>query len=263
MSAHTIRPLSLRQQNASTILWRCYRFLRPYWKRTVGSYVLLLLITAATLITPQFIRWIVDQGIEQRNVSLLARSIGLLMGLTAIKSLMTFVQGRWSEVISQGVAYDLRNAIHHKLAYLSFAYHDSTESGQLLALAIRDVERIRFLTGRAVLRIAEGATLLIGTAIILFWMNPQLALLAVLPMPLLGWRAFDYGRRFRPISPRNRTRLACSPARSSKTCAGRAWSKPLPKKKPRSTALMCKTITGLIWLRWARASRLSTCPCWI
>jgi ATP-binding cassette subfamily B protein len=80
------------------------------------------------------------------------------------------------------------------------AYHNRTETGQLLSRAIQDVERIRFLTGRASLRLAEGPVLLIGTAAVLVWMNPQLALLALATMPLLGYRAYHFGRRSRPLS---------------------------------------------------------------
>ena len=57
------------------------------------------------------------------------------MGLTAVKGVLAFLQGRWSEVVSQNVAFDLRNAIHAKLSDLSFAYHDRTETGQLLSRA--------------------------------------------------------------------------------------------------------------------------------
>jgi ATP-binding cassette, subfamily B, multidrug efflux pump len=194
------QPLTLRKQGTLSILIRSFQFLKPYWMRTAGSYTLLLVITALTLAIPQFIRWIVDQGIREQDMRLLTWSVLLLLGITAIKGIFTFLQGLWTEEASQGVAYDLRNVIHAKLAYLSFAYHDRAESGQLLSLAIRDVDRVRFLTGRAVLRLAEGATLLLGTAVVLLWMNPQLALMALVTMPILAWRAFDYGRVYRPIS---------------------------------------------------------------
>jgi len=44
---------------------------------------------------------------------------------------------------------------------------------------VQDVERIRFLTGRAVLSLVEGALLLVGTATVLLLMNPPLAVLAM------------------------------------------------------------------------------------
>ena len=102
--------------------------------------------------------------------------------------------------MSQGVAYDLRNELHQKLSSLSFAYHDRTETGQLLSRAIQDVDRIRFLTGRAILRLVDSGVLLIGTTIVLVYMNPTLAILSLATMPFLIHRAYEFGRRNRPLS---------------------------------------------------------------
>jgi ATP-binding cassette subfamily B protein len=167
---------------------------------TGGAYLALLGITLLSLAIPQFIRWIVDQGIGGQDVRLLGWSVLALLGITLVKGVLILLQGRWTEMASQGVAYDLRNAIHRKLAGLSFAYHNRTETGQLLSRAIQDVERIRFLTGRASLRLVDGVVLLVGTVVVLVWMNPHLALLALATMPLLGYRALYFGRRSRPLS---------------------------------------------------------------
>lgn len=160
----------------------------------------MIVINALTLAIPQFIRWTVDEGIEAENLRLLGWSVAGLLALTAFKGLFTYLQGRWSEVMSQGVAYDLRNAIHAKLASLSFAYHDRTETGQLLSRAVQDVDRLRFLTGRAILRLIDSGVLLIGTTIVLISMNPLLALLSLATMPFLIHRAYEFGRRNRPLS---------------------------------------------------------------
>jgi ATP-binding cassette subfamily B protein len=153
-----------------------------------------------SLIIPQFIRQIIDRGIRQQDTTFLGWAVLALLGLTLVKGIFTYFQGRWTEVASQTVAYDLRNAIQNKLTVLPFSYHDRTETGQLLSRAIQDVERIRFLTGRAAFRIIDGAFLLVTTAVVLFTMNANLALLVMLTLPLLLWRSLSFGRRFRPLS---------------------------------------------------------------
>lgn len=200
MSQSSTKPVSLPQTGDWHILLRCFRYLRPYWPLTVGSYVALILINILTLATPQFIRWIIDEGIDKHNLQLLTWAVAGLLLFTALKGVVTYYQGRWSEVMSQGVAYDLRNALHAKLASLSFAYHDRTETGQLLSRAVQDVDRIRFLTGRAILRLVDSGVLLIGTTIVLIAMNPTLALLCLATMPFLVHRAYEFGRRNRPLS---------------------------------------------------------------
>ncbi|HEX9017562.1 MAG TPA: ABC transporter transmembrane domain-containing protein, partial [Anaerolineaceae bacterium] len=188
------------QPKKTNLFWRCYRFLLPYWPYQLGIYIAEALIVAFNTAIPQFIRWIIDNGIRMNNRTLLAESVGALLGLTLLKGVATFFQGRWTEVASQSVAYDLRNAIQRKLTLLSFSFHDQSETGQLLSRAVQDVERIRFLTGRATLRIVDSVVLGLATAIILITMNPRLALLVILTLPLLGYRAFYLGARLRPLS---------------------------------------------------------------
>jgi ABC-type multidrug transport system fused ATPase/permease subunit len=206
--------------SSGQILLRCFGYLRPYWRRTTGAYLIVLVVNALALSIPQFIRWIVDQGIGGQDVGLLTRAVLTLLGLTLLKGVLSFVQGRWTEIASQGVAYDLRNAIHHKLSGLSFSYHDHAETGQLLSRAVQDVERIRFLTGRAILRLVEGITLLLGTIGVLLWMSPPLALLALATIPLLVYVAFRFGRRFRPLSLEIQQQLAVLTTRLEQNLRG-------------------------------------------
>jgi ATP-binding cassette subfamily B protein len=182
------------------LLWRAYGYLRPYTRYVLGTYLTMLLISGLKLVIPQLIGRLVDDGIRQNDMSFLSWGIAALLGLTFVRGILTFFQGRWTEVASQHVAYDIRNAIQTKLSELPFAYHDRTEAGQLLSRAIQDVERIRFLTGRATFRIIDGVFLLLVTAIVLIQMNTTLALLVMATMPLLALRAYRFGRVFRPLS---------------------------------------------------------------
>jgi ATP-binding cassette, subfamily B, multidrug efflux pump len=181
-------------------LLRSYRYLAPYWKITGGAFLALFFVAGLNLTIPQLLRWIIDQGIRQANIELLVWAAFGLLGLTLVRGILTFLEGRWSEIASQNVAYDLRSDLQHKLTILSFSYHDKTETGDILARAIQDVERIRFLTGRASLRIGEATLLLIGTSAALVWMNFRLAVMVLVVMPLLVWVAFEFGRRYRPLA---------------------------------------------------------------
>ncbi len=181
-------------------LFRAYSYLRPYRRHVAGSIITLILIDAAMLVTPQIIRYGVDTGIGQSDLRALYVAAALLLLVTFGRGVLTYFQMRWIEVQSQGVAYDLRNAIHARLAALSFSYHDRAQTGQLLSRASQDVERIRFLTGRATLRLVEGAVLLVTTSIVLLIMNPQLGFLTLLTLPLLVYRAITFSKTIRPLS---------------------------------------------------------------
>jgi len=213
-------PLPLPGAGAARVLARCLTYLRPYWRMTLGAYLALVGINALKLAIPQFIRWIVDRGIGAKDTALLLESVLALLALTLAKGALTFWQGRWTEQASQSVAYDLRNALHRKFAALSFAYHDRTRTGQLLSRTMQDVERVRFVTGRAFLRLVDSTVLMIGSAAILVWMNWRLALLALLMLPFLGHRALYLGRRLRPISLAVQQQLAVLTTRLEQNLRG-------------------------------------------
>jgi ATP-binding cassette subfamily B protein len=202
------------------ILWRCYGYLRPYWHMTLGAYIAVLSITAINMIIPQLTRWIIDRGIAQQNLDVLRWSVFGLLGLTLIKGVLGFAQGRWSEVASQNVAFDLRNELQRKLTLLSFSYHDQTETGELLSRTIQDVDRVRFLTGRAIIRITDSVVLAVGTAAVLLWMNSRLGALVIATIPLLAWRAIAFGRVFRPLSLSVQKQLAVLTTRIEQNLRG-------------------------------------------
>jgi len=208
------------ERNTLRILWRCYSYLRPYGALAAGAYLAMFGANALNVAVPQFIRWIIDQGIGKQNVSVLGWAVlGLLM-LTLFKGVLTFFQGRWSETAGQNVAYDLRGDIQRKLTQLSFSFHSQAETGELLSRAIQDVERIRMITGRATIRMINSLVLLVGTAAVLIWMNPRLALFAVAAMPVLAWRALYFGRRYRPLSLSIQKQLAVLTTRLEQNLRG-------------------------------------------
>jgi ATP-binding cassette subfamily B protein len=205
-----IQPLPIPRpgQPIFRVLRRVYSYLRPYWKHTAGAYASVLGILALSTLIPQFIRWIIDTGIAGRQPNVLTWSALALLGLTLIKGVLNYLQGILSETASQNVAFDLRNEIQKKLTQLSFSFHDQSETGELLSRAVQDVERIRFLTGRATIRLLEGVLLLVATSVVLLVMNYRLALLVFATMPFVVYQALYFGRRYRPLSLQVQKHLA-------------------------------------------------------
>ena len=121
---------SINQPSVQT-LWRAYRYLRPYWRYTAGAYLTLLLVNAFNVVIPQFIRWIVDRGIAEQNLSILAWSVLGLLTLTLLKVGVHLSSGLVDRDLPRKAwPIDVRNAIQNKLTTLSFSYHDRSETGQ-------------------------------------------------------------------------------------------------------------------------------------
>ena len=195
------------EQSAFRINLRFLAYLKPRWRRVVAIYAVMFAGSATLLATPQLVRWIVDHGIARNELGVVWRAVGLLMLLALARAVLAFLMGRWTEIVSQGVASDLRQAMFARFTVMSVSLISRMESGQLLQRAVQDVERIRFLTGRAVLRVVDATVLFLGTLVLLIGMNPLLGVLCLLTMPLLAYRGYHYGRRQKPLSTRLQQQL--------------------------------------------------------
>jgi len=173
----------------------------------LGGGLALLLVNVANLVTPQLLRLLIDVGIADLNMTLVWQVAGALVGVAIVKGIFNFLQGYWSEVASQGVAYDLRNTIFEKLQKLSFSYHDRSQTGKLMTRMTSDVEMVRHFVGRGALLLASAILMLLGTLVVMFWMNWKLALIvfAIVPVILVFFSIFV--RQIMPVSLRVQKKL--------------------------------------------------------
>jgi ATP-binding cassette subfamily B multidrug efflux pump len=164
-------------------LQRAMTYLRPYWLITLGAFLSLLLVTAASLAAPQMLRLVIDRGIRDGDQVILIGATLALIGVAAVRGVFSFTQGFWSEKSSQAVAYDQRNALFAKLQSLSFSYHDRAQTGQLMTRITSDVEQVRTFIGMGLLQMVSALALLVGSVVALFSMNWRLALIILLTIP--------------------------------------------------------------------------------
>lgn len=179
---------------------RALRYLRHYWPTALGMLASLILVNAANLVAPQLLRLLIDEGISGLNMSRVLQVSLLLIGVAFGRGLFNFLQGYWSEVTSQGVAYDLRNAIFTKLQSLSFTYHDRAQTGKLMTRVTSDVELVRNFVGMGLGQVISALILLFGTLVILFRMNVFLAFVSLGVVPLVVVILFRFVRQIMPIS---------------------------------------------------------------
>ena len=179
---------------------RALNYLQNYWLTALGSGIALLLVNLANLATPQLLKWLIDQGITPLNLTRVWQVAAMLVGVAVVRGVFNFLQAYWSEVTSQGVAYDLRNAIFEKLQKLSFSYHDRAQTGKLMTRMTSDVEMVRHFVGRGVVLLGSATLMLLGTLGIMFWMNWKLALILFGMIPLIFALFAIFVRRIIPVS---------------------------------------------------------------
>ncbi len=178
---------------------RALGYLRSYKLESGGAFLALLLVTAANLVTPLLIGRAIDGGISPRQLNVLLTMVAGLVGVALARGLFTFLQGYLAERASQGVAYDLRNALFERIGRLSFSYYDRVQTGQLVTRLTNDVEQIRTFTGSGVVQLANAAVMLVGTTFLLLYLDWQLALVALAIIPPIVFVLVRFVQKIRPL----------------------------------------------------------------
>jgi ATP-binding cassette subfamily B protein len=118
------------------------------------------------------------------GVRLLVTAVIAIVIFSVVRGLFAFLQVYWAERNSQVVAFDLRNDLFAKIQRLSFSYHDRNQTGQLMVRATDDVDKVRLFIGQGLVQLAGALLLIVGTLIIIFSTNVQLALVALPILPV-------------------------------------------------------------------------------
>ena len=177
--------------SALQALLRSLAFMRNYQWPTLASLFCLLASSAGNLAVPRLTQQIVDSGILQDRMQAILIGAVVIVAVTALRSLFTYLQGVLSARVSQGVAYDLRNSLYDHIQSLSFSYHDRAQTGQLLTRATSDVDMVRMFISHGVIQIITTAVLLAGSFYLLFTTNWRLAL-HVIPVMAVVFVVFTY-----------------------------------------------------------------------
>jgi len=175
------------ETSSMSSLSRVLQGLKSHRYAAIGAVLSLLLLTAATAVTPQIFRWGIDRGIADKNFTVVWQSAALMVIAAIARGLFNFGQTFWSESTSQGVAYDLRNQIFTKIETLSFSYHDRAQTSQLITRATSDIEQIRAFIGTSLIQVIGAVVTLVTIATILLIMNWQLALITLTSVPIAAW----------------------------------------------------------------------------
>ena len=189
-------------------LGKALRYLKRHWLTTLGAYLSLLLATGTSLVSPKLVQLLIDRGIAARQMRTIVVMALAMVAVALVGALFSFLQGYLSEKASQGVAYDLRNALYAKIQSLSFSYHDRAQTGQLMTRATSDVEMVRRFTGMGFLQMLNAVVMLAGSLVVLFSMNWRLTLLILLITPATLALFTVFGRHVRPMFMRVQQKLA-------------------------------------------------------
>jgi len=163
---------------------KIFPYVKPYWKEALVSLALLTTLVFLDLSIPRLIQRIIDQGIAQHNQAVVLHTALLMLGISALSTLIAIGNNFFSVRAGEGMARDLREAIFNKIQAFSYGNLDRIRTGQLIVRLTSDVNAIKSAT-QISLRIGTRAPLLmIGSLILMFSTSKSLAL-TMIPLLLI------------------------------------------------------------------------------
>ena len=174
-------------------LLKLWRFAKPYKRSLLGGFVLTLASTAATLVPPYLTMPLMDDVLipYQNGAPIDPREVSLyLLGLLGA-ALLAWGLG-WAKtyilaLVSERIGADLRTTTYEHLLKLSLEYFGDRRTGDLIARIGNETDRINVFLSLHLLDFATDVLMILMTAVILFTINPTLAMVTLLPLPFIGW----------------------------------------------------------------------------
>ena len=170
-------------------------FLKPYIWQVLLNMLILLSMTGLSLVIPQIIQDVIDQGLKSGETIFLVRSALLLVGIGTGTAILNLGQRYLTEWIGAHVGYDLRNSMYDRIQYLPFTFHDHSTTGQLINRCIEDVRAVQSFAGDSLVQIVQLVVLSVGVMAVLVSRNPWLAGIALLPLVPMVMMTTDFGQR--------------------------------------------------------------------
>ncbi|MHB1294064.1 MAG: ABC transporter ATP-binding protein [Anaerolineae bacterium] len=168
-------------------LKRMLAYGRPYRRQLSGVIAVMVISTMLTLSEPYMLQLMVDEGIAKSNLRLVTTLALLWLAFQGISAIAEYVRIRILNRTGQHILYDLRQELFNHLQWLSLRFYDGRPVGRIMARVTNDVEAINELINTGLVTIVSQSVSLIGIIVVMFLLNPRLALLSFMIMPGLIW----------------------------------------------------------------------------
>lgn len=173
---------------------------KQYWRYLIIAGISLIAIAVFNLITPWKVRELVDiLSTEDSNKMETIRNIAIVLTIAYIaRAFFSYINRYYSHVAAWRLVEDLRVIVYERLQKLSLSFYHDKQTGQLMSKTINDTATLEVLIAHAVPDLITNILILVGTGILLFIINPLLAVLTLIPIPFLILGSITFTKKVLP-----------------------------------------------------------------
>ncbi|MCH2539615.1 MAG: ABC transporter ATP-binding protein/permease [Anaerolineales bacterium] len=163
-----------------------------------GSVICGLLFAGTNLIPPllirQLIQWITEASADSSD---LIRVTFALLGLYLIRGATRYGYGYFSHVTAYRVMHNLMVRVYRHMQRQPHRFFNYKQTGSLISASINDIESVEDFIAHGIPETILATILPFSMIVVLFVLNPQLALIVLVPIPLASWLVYRYLSRAR------------------------------------------------------------------
>lgn len=201
---------------------RILRKLSPYIRKRrvliAGSFLALLVETGLRLLEPWPLKYVFDHILlpAHSNSSSVGRLYGLepmalltlltvaIVVISALGSVASYLSTYGMSLAVVQVLSEVRGNLFSHLQRLSLSFHQQFKTGDLISRVTADIEKMRIVTIKTALPLLTNIISLVGMLAVMFWLNWELALLAIAIFPLFGLLTSGLIKRIRSFARKHR-----------------------------------------------------------
>jgi ATP-binding cassette subfamily B protein len=170
--------------------------------------ILVTITSVLAIINPYISGKIVDDVIKAKNYDLLPKFIGLLIGITVIRSVLRYIFLMLFETSSQGVLYNMRDTVYRRLLEQDFRFYNKNRTGDLMSRQTGDMDAIRHFVAFVIYNIYENVLLFIIALVMIFTVDVRLALCMILVLPFTAMTTLKQSKSIKPAFHNIRSRFS-------------------------------------------------------
>jgi ATP-binding cassette, subfamily B, bacterial len=176
-------------------------YLKPYRILAMSTMAFALLSVLCSFAYPKLTGYIIDNVLDQGREDLLLPAILGLLGAFLARDVFNSIRIRVNNTLEQNVIFDMRREVYARLQRLPVGYFDQRASGDLMTRVIEDVNSVERVLIDGTEQGAVAILSIFGVLGILFYTNPTLTWLALVPIPILSagalWYTLTAHKRYR------------------------------------------------------------------
>lgn len=167
-----------------------WEILKNYKASLLISPLLILITVLCETIQPWFMAKIVDEGVMQKDMSVITETGLYMIGVSILGLIVSLINVYVSSSASIGFGTGLRTKLFEKIQQLSFSEIDGFDSASLITRLTNDISRIQQVILMSMRLMLRSPLMLVMATFFVFKINPDLAIILMGAIPILGISVF-------------------------------------------------------------------------